>query len=199
MNTDQYLIGELANLTGLTVRTIRYYINEGLLPQPEIQGRYAYFDEHYLARIKLIQRLKDAYMPLKEIRQILDSLSDEEIDKQANEEDLSNLNENLMVSSKNRDVLDYIKNINQNQNRIQSPEPTYHQRSSKPSGSRQILNLEPSSQAEGSQWRRIELQKGIELHINENIMKRRGGRIFSIVEHFKRALHIELQEGRNEK
>lgn len=67
-------ISELADLTGVSTRTIRYYIEEGLLPQPEIRGKYAVFNDDYLIRLKLIKYLKDAYLPLKEIRKRLDML-----------------------------------------------------------------------------------------------------------------------------
>jgi DNA-binding transcriptional MerR regulator len=67
-------ISELADLTGVSTRTIRYYIEEGLLPQPEIRGKYAVFNDDYLVRLKLIKYLKDAYLPLKEIRKRLDTL-----------------------------------------------------------------------------------------------------------------------------
>jgi DNA-binding transcriptional MerR regulator len=67
-------ISELAEMTGVSTRTIRYYIEEGLLPQPEVQGKYAVFNEDYLTRLKLIKYLKDAYLPLKEIKRQLDSL-----------------------------------------------------------------------------------------------------------------------------
>lgn len=67
-------ISELADLTGVSTRTIRYYIEEGLLPQPEIRGKYAVFNDDYLIRLKMIKYLKDAYLPLKEIRKRLDTL-----------------------------------------------------------------------------------------------------------------------------
>lgn len=68
-------ISELAQAMGVSTRTIRYYIEEGLLPQPEVQGKYAVFNADYLVRLKLIKYLKDAYLPLKEIKRQLDSLT----------------------------------------------------------------------------------------------------------------------------
>lgn len=65
MNSEEFLIGELAEKAGVSVRTIRYYVSEGLLPSPEIRGRYTVYDEDYLNRIRLIKRLKDAFLPIK--------------------------------------------------------------------------------------------------------------------------------------
>lgn len=64
-------IGELAARGRVTVRTIRYYIEEGLLPQPRLRGKYGDFDESYLQRIRLIQQLKEERLPIPEIRRRL--------------------------------------------------------------------------------------------------------------------------------
>ncbi len=84
MVDDQLLISELAERAGVSVRTIRYYISEGLLPSPEAHGRYSMYDEEYLTRIELIKLLKNAYLPLKEIRRLVESLSTEEIESMLN-------------------------------------------------------------------------------------------------------------------
>jgi DNA-binding transcriptional MerR regulator len=61
-------IGDLAEAAGVTPRTIRYYTAEGLLPPPDTRGRYAVYGEEHLLRLRLIARLKDAYLPLGEIK-----------------------------------------------------------------------------------------------------------------------------------
>lgn len=79
MLKENLLISDLARETGVSVRTIRYYIMEGLLPSPQVRGRYSVYDEGYLHRIKLIKILKDAYLPLSKIRELLSNLKPEEI------------------------------------------------------------------------------------------------------------------------
>jgi len=79
MNEKQWTIGELADAAGVTVRTIRYYVKEGLLPAPHTQGRYALYNDSYLKRLELIRRWKDNYLPLKEIRVRIQPLSDQEV------------------------------------------------------------------------------------------------------------------------
>jgi DNA-binding transcriptional MerR regulator len=69
---------ELAEAAGVTVRTIRYYIAEGLLPPPVAGPRPGYSTGH-LDRLRLIARLKDAYLPLKEIRRQLSGIDDEAV------------------------------------------------------------------------------------------------------------------------
>jgi DNA-binding transcriptional MerR regulator len=79
MTETDYLISKLADKAGVSVRTIRFYIDEGLLPAPQTRGRYTVYSDEYLDRLELIRRLKDAFLPLKEIRQRMNSLSWEEV------------------------------------------------------------------------------------------------------------------------
>lgn len=64
-------IGELAARSGVTVRTVRYYIEQGLLPMPNMRGKYGEFDESYVQRLQLIQNLKRERLPIPAIRQRL--------------------------------------------------------------------------------------------------------------------------------
>ena len=195
MNENLYQISELANISGHTIRTIRYYMDEGLLPQPEIQGRYAYFNESYLTRLKLIQRLKDAYLPLREIKRVLDTLSDDQIRQYADKTDLSELGLNTLIPPANLGAVGYIEDVLKNQVREATPnlqprQPFATQNSFRKSnepqkGSSQLLK-------EGVQWRRIELRRGIELHIDERTLSVEGDKLVSIIEHFKRVLRSEL-------
>ena len=72
-------IGEFAAAAGVSARTVRYYIVEGLLPPPEGAGMGAMYGPAHLDRLRLILRLKDAYLPLREIRRQLTGLDDEQV------------------------------------------------------------------------------------------------------------------------
>jgi len=74
-----YTIGELAEAAGVTPRTIRYYTAEGLLPPPDTRGRYARYGADHLLRLHLIARLKEAYLPLGEIKARLAQLTAEQV------------------------------------------------------------------------------------------------------------------------
>ncbi len=76
---SRYTIGKLAEAAGVTPRTIRYYTAEGLLPPPQAEGRYALYTDAHRDRLRLIQRLKDAYLPLATIRTQLAGLSDAQV------------------------------------------------------------------------------------------------------------------------
>lgn len=68
-------IAELAHRAGVTPRTVRYYVAEGLLPPPGGQGQRRAYGPHHLERLEAIRALKAAYLPLHEIRRRLDDSS----------------------------------------------------------------------------------------------------------------------------
>jgi DNA-binding transcriptional MerR regulator len=76
---EQYLIHEVAEKAGVSTRTIRYYITEGLLPPPSNRGRYASYDPAYIDLIRLIRQLKDSFLPLKEIKLLVHDISPERV------------------------------------------------------------------------------------------------------------------------
>ena len=79
---EEYSIQQLAQKAGVSVRTIRFYISEGLLAAPPTRGKYSVYNDEYLDRLELIRRLKDSFLPLKAIRDRVTGLSWDEV-KQA--------------------------------------------------------------------------------------------------------------------
>lgn len=75
---DSWSIEELADEVGIPVRTIRYYIAEGMVPGPGTRGKSATYTFDHLQRLRLIRRLVEQRVPLVEIRQLVDRLSAEE-------------------------------------------------------------------------------------------------------------------------
>jgi DNA-binding transcriptional MerR regulator len=69
-----YSIGELAERTGLSVRTIRFYSDQGVVPPTgrSVAGHRRY-DVHALARLDLVRTLRDFGLPLSTIRAVLDN------------------------------------------------------------------------------------------------------------------------------
>src|ERR671922_2151942 len=74
-------LGELTRAAGVSIRTVRYYIAEGLLPPPVGAGPRSAYTTAHLDRLRLIARLKTAYLPLKEIRRRLAGLSDADVSR----------------------------------------------------------------------------------------------------------------------
>jgi DNA-binding transcriptional MerR regulator len=64
---------DLERATGVGREAIRYYIREGLLPEPERTARnVAWYDESFVERVSLIKKLqKERYLPLAVIKGIV--------------------------------------------------------------------------------------------------------------------------------
>ncbi|MEU8539829.1 MerR family transcriptional regulator [Streptomyces sp. NPDC048717] len=50
-------MADLAAEAGITVRTLRFYRERGLIPPPRREGRIAWYDDHHLARLRTIAAL----------------------------------------------------------------------------------------------------------------------------------------------
>lgn len=68
---DWVTVDELAALTGMTVRTTRYYAGLGLLPPPQRRGRVAYYGPQHRARLELIRALQDHGFTLSAVERYL--------------------------------------------------------------------------------------------------------------------------------
>jgi len=65
-------VAEIAELTGTTVRTVRYYHSLGLLPVPGERGGWRDYDLSHVARLSQIRWLVQAGVSLETIRRVLD-------------------------------------------------------------------------------------------------------------------------------
>jgi len=72
-NTALSLV-DLCDAVDVTPRTVRYYIQQGLLPPADGAGQSASYNSGHLARLQLIKRLQATHLPLAEIRAKLDAL-----------------------------------------------------------------------------------------------------------------------------
>ncbi|MBC8163071.1 MAG: MerR family transcriptional regulator [Roseiflexaceae bacterium] len=171
-----YAIGELAALADVTPRTIRYYTAEGLLPPPESDGRYARYGTNHLSRLRLIAQLKEAYLPLHEIRQRIAPL------------DLAQIAAMLRETAppprriaEPSSAATYITDVIARQQlaqpsppgapQLRAPVPTMAAQAAAPAINRARADLVrpplPQVQPQGEAWRRMVLRPGVELHVRE--------------------------------
>jgi DNA-binding transcriptional MerR regulator len=68
----RFRVDDLAARSGLSVDTVRFYQNRGLLPGPQREGRLAWYSEAHLDRLRRIRDLKDKGFTLDFIRRVLD-------------------------------------------------------------------------------------------------------------------------------
>jgi DNA-binding transcriptional MerR regulator len=168
----EYSLQDLADLAGVTPRTIRYYIAQGLLASPGRVGPGTTYTEGHLNRLRLIRRLQREHLPLAEIRSRLASLDDATV---------AALVEAPSTEAPAGSAIDYIRGIlagggSPEQLPLTPPSPV-----SSPASPalRKAIDLELSGsrlaeagQASGeppvpdrSQWDRILLAPDVELHV----------------------------------
>jgi MerR family transcriptional regulator, copper efflux regulator len=71
MKQKPYSIGKVAKQSGFSIDTIRYYEQQGLLPEPERRASgFRYYDDSVFIRLRFIQNAKRLGFTLKEIEQL---------------------------------------------------------------------------------------------------------------------------------
>jgi DNA-binding transcriptional MerR regulator len=72
--TELITIDQLADRSGVSVRTIRFYAGKGLLPPPKLRGRVGLYGPNHLARLELICELSGLGLTLAAIEKYLTRL-----------------------------------------------------------------------------------------------------------------------------
>ncbi|MDT0275108.1 MerR family transcriptional regulator [Blastococcus goldschmidtiae] len=70
-------IGQVAERTGLSLRTIRFYEENGLvIPTARSEGGFRLYSEHDVSRLEVIKRMKPLGFTLDEMQELLTLLAD---------------------------------------------------------------------------------------------------------------------------
>jgi DNA-binding transcriptional MerR regulator len=178
-----YTLGELTDRAGVTVRTVRYYIAEGLLPPPVGAGPHARYTRQHLDRLLLIARMKDAFMPLKEIRRHLKGMTDAEIREAAAaqvapEAAAAPAPAMQMPAAAQDSAADYIGRV------LREQEAPYVSRAAQPPRARAARRPAPEAT-----WRRIPISDEAELLITDAAHNRRRDQIEAALDWLRRILN----------
>ena len=173
---ERFGLTELADVAGVTPRTVRYYLAQGLLPAVGQSGPGSKYDAGHLARLRLIRRLQAEHLPLAEIRRRLDGLADDEIRSLAG---------NAEPEPPTESALDYLRSVlapadppapspapNVVAERLD--EPYAPMRAAAPT----VLSAQP---IERSQWERIVLAPDVELHIRRPLARAQNKQVDRLV------------------
>ena len=74
-----YTIDELAALTRVPSRTIRFYQSSGVLPKPQKRGRVAYYSPTHIERLELIGRMQDRGLQMRAIKDLFEQIERGEV------------------------------------------------------------------------------------------------------------------------
>lgn len=185
----RYTLTELADLAGVTPRTVRYYLAQGLLPAVGVAGPGAKYDDAHLARLRLIKRLQREHQPLAEIRRELDALDDTQI---------LAIEQEPASTTPPDSALDYIRRVMTPTRRLSEARPLYMRAAPEPAPSfaptaPAAPAPDPSPRIERSQWERVVLGQDIELHIRRPLPRSTAKRVDRLVEIARDLLEEELQ------
>jgi DNA-binding transcriptional MerR regulator len=155
---------ELSDRAGVTPRTVRYYIQQGLLRSPGTPGPGARYDAGHLDRLRLIRRLQREHLPLSEIRRRLESIGDEEVRRLLEEP----------VSSARSSAVDYVRSV------LREPPLMLAAAMAAPP--------EPSAATDRSQWDRIILAPDLELHVRRPLSRVQNKMVEKLLDYARRLL-----------
>ena len=79
----RFSIDELSMLAGVTPRTVRYYIAEGLVDRPAGEKRGAHYVQRHLEQLLLIRRWTDAGLSLDRVRELLAGAPEDPVPRRA--------------------------------------------------------------------------------------------------------------------
>jgi DNA-binding transcriptional MerR regulator len=176
---DNLTLEDLGTMSGLTLRTLRYYIQEGILQGPDTHGKFSRYSQQHLDRLELIQRLKSLRLPLQEIRHLLENMTPEELSQVKQYQDVlkftlqdSFLENSAPESNKEgASALEYIQNLERGRESVRSisnpmPAPRPSPQAPSPSLFKDAASGKQQSTPRTQEtWSRTILHDGIELNI----------------------------------
>src|ERR671914_1955216 len=195
---DTFDLNELSVAAGVTPRTVRYYVQQGLLPSPGTRGPGTRYDRSHLERLQLIRRLQRQHLPLAEIRRRLEPLDDDGV-----REALGASLEQATESS----ALEYVRDLLARQSARTVTEPPAASappaapaassasassasrstfgalfRHVLPAEAGQAAQITQQSRTTRSTWDRIPLAPDVELHIRRPLSREQNRQVERLIE-----------------
>jgi len=173
-NDTPMSLGELATLADVTPRTVRYYVQQSLLPSPG-SGPRARYGRPHLTRIRLIKRLQKQDVPLAKIRSALESLDDAGVERLLTTLQAEPDHTDQLRAAMSTPAVDYIRGVLGGRSSLPAPPPRF---ASAPSASPvpgaasfSVPAHAPPPQLTRSQWERLPLSPDVELHIRRPLSR----------------------------
>lgn len=178
-----YDLNELSDQAGVTPRTVRYYIQQGLLRSPGSSGPGAKYDEGHLLRLRLIRRLQREHLPLSEIRRQLESMSDGDVRKA------------LETPTVRSPVVEYVERVLSERARPNPLVPLSFSAALAPFRKARASEPRPAASppvspagAERSQWDRMSLSPDLELHVRRPLSRAQNKMVEKLLDYARRLL-----------
>lgn len=158
MDRDRaYDLQELCAEAGVTPRTVRYYIQQGLLPAPEPQGPATRYGEGHLDRLRLIRDLQAEHQPLAVIRQRLEDLPDQDVHRLVRK----------LPRASPSSAVEYVRSVLRDPTapRLMARDPTA------------LYATRPTTTPVRAQWERLSIAPDVELHVRRPLTREINRRV----------------------
>lgn len=169
---------ELSERAGVTVRTVRYYVQQGLLPSPVAAGPATRYGHGHLDRLRLIRKWQDEYLPLAVIRQRISDLSDEEVAGAVAEREAGT---GGAPSDAGKAVLEYIRSLKGRGDR-EAPPPTVASAPAAAAANPPAVSLKRST------WEVVELAPDVQLQVRRPLTREANRRVERLIEAARKIL-----------
>jgi len=155
-------------------RTIRYYLNEGLLsPAEEKQGTASVFGYRHLLQLLVIKKMQSEHLPIRKIRELVIDRKERELERLLGDEE---------TASPKNDAMRYLESLLTSQPRpaaplVQPPSTlaskakAYLGRIAPPPPPAPMMPGHqpfPTTSSSTGAWQRIEIESGLELHVRSD-------------------------------
>jgi len=78
---EELTLKELVEESGVSERTVRYYMANGIIPPAPRSGPGVRYPRGHLTRLRLVRRWQEENLPLEQIRKLLADLTDVEVER----------------------------------------------------------------------------------------------------------------------
>jgi DNA-binding transcriptional MerR regulator len=195
--TNDLTLEDLAKHSGLPLRTLRFYIQEGILQGPDTHGKYARYSQQHLDRLELIQRFKNLRLPIQEIRHLLNNMTPEEISQIRQFQDVLNpaihlsfsedINESIPPSP-GSSALDYIHDLERGRENIKpfikylAEDSIFLNQMRSTPAPENIKKREAKGVKDQETWKRVVIDEGIEMNIREPMNSEEEEKVKKLIE-----------------
>ena len=178
-DSDSLDLKDLASESGVSVRTIRFYQQQGLLSAPGQRGPGAKYGAADLDRLRLIRLLQREHLPLAEVRKRLEVMTDDEVARAVR------LNAPPVERSS---AADYARRVLEESGEKPGANERFLERSAKQS---RYEKGAPNRLMRES-WERVEIAPDVELHIRRPLSRAQNRLVEQLLAAAQR--HLELEE-----
>lgn len=191
----EYSLDELSRLADISPRTVRYYIVEGLLPPPLTSGRNATYSQEHLDRLNAIAAMKEMYLPLREIRHRLNTLTSEQMRDSAY---LASLSQAVAMDRAGRRHGRRARMHGEHQMSHREHRGRHRHEEHNPEALESRLAIEPMEDQPVTQtWDRIPLGDDAELLIRSHKAQKMGTRLYRTLHKLRHMIETADDDERN--